>query len=199
MDELCEILRWSFEHLQAEDGGAVYLRLSTRPLDQPVRTLTPALKRDVLEGGYWLIPPGPDAELAIVACGPVVVEALEAHRQIVEDIPGAGLLVVTSPDRLQRGWRGGVSSHVDRLLSALPETAGLVTVLDGHPATLSWLAAVRCQPVASLGVERFGQSGDIPDLYRLYGLDADAIVGAAARLCIAAARRGRRKTSSTTS
>ena len=75
------------------------------------------------------------------------VEALEAHRQIVEDIPGAGLLLVTSPDRLQRGWRASDKSHAEHLLNALPADAGLITVLDGHPATLSWLSAVRCQPV----------------------------------------------------
>jgi pyruvate dehydrogenase E1 component len=179
-------MRWSFEHLQApgESGGAVYLRLSTRPIDQPKRTLTPELRRDILEGGYWLVPPHPDTELAIAACGPVVVEALEAHRQITEDIPGAGLLLVTSPDRLQRGWRSHGPSHAERLLKALPGHAGLVTVLDGHPATLSWLAAVRCQPVVALGVDRFGQSGDIPDLYRAYALDAEAIVAAAARLLV---------------
>jgi pyruvate dehydrogenase E1 component len=182
VDELVEILRWSFEHLQADDGGAVYLRLSTRPLEQPGRSMTSSLRGDVLEGGYWLVPPGPGAEVAIVACGPVVAEAIEAHATIAEDLPGTGLLVVTSADRLERGWRGGAGSHVERLLGALSSSAGLVTVLDGHPATLSWLSGVRQHRVAALGVDRFGQSGDIPDLYAEYGLDADAIVAAAARL-----------------
>jgi pyruvate dehydrogenase E1 component len=54
-----------------------------------------------------------------------------------------------------------------------------VTVLDGHPSTLSWLGGVRGNSVSSLGVTRFGQSGDLIDLYREYGLDADAIYGAA--------------------
>src|SRR5439155_1495109 len=123
VDELCEILRWSLEHLQAEDGGAVYLRLSTRPLAQPQRALGAELRRYILEGGYWLVEPDPSADIAIVACGPVVAEAIDAHRQISEDIPGAGLLVVTSPDRLERGWRratagpAGPRSHVEQLLS----------------------------------------------------------------------------------
>jgi pyruvate dehydrogenase E1 component len=190
VDELAEILRWSFEHLQAADGGSVYLRLSTRPLEQPVREMTPGLARDILEGGYWLVEPGPDADVSFAVCGPVVQETIEAHGQILEDIPGAGLLVVTSPDRLQRGWIHAQRSpaapacHVERLLGATRKTAGLVTILDGHPATLSWLGAVRGQAIVPLGVERFGQSGNIPDLYRTYGLDADAILDATARLCV---------------
>ena len=192
VDELAEILRWSFEHIQSDGGGSVYLRLSTRPMDQPERELAPALRADIVEGGYWIVPPAPGTELALVACGPVVAEALEAHRQIVEDIPGAGLLVVTSAARLQKGWikhlqGSGAKSrpHVVRLLDPLPAGAGIVTVLDGHPATLSWLGSVRHHRVVPLGVDQFGQSGDIPDLYRAYGLDVDAILNAAARLSLA--------------
>ncbi len=125
--------------------------------------------------------------------GAVVPEAIAAHAQMTEDIPDAGLLIVTSADRLHRGWiqskrtdapGRATGSHVERLLAKLPRTAGLVTILDGHSATLSWLGAVRGQPVVPLGVERFGQSGNIPDLYHAYGLDADAILEAAARLCL---------------
>jgi pyruvate dehydrogenase E1 component len=198
LDELTEVLRWSFEHLQDDDGGSVYLRLSTRPVAQPERQMTPDLARAVLDGAYWLVPPGAGAELAIVACGAVVPDAIDAHRQILEDIPEAGLLVVTSPDRLHRGWvkrqrahgASTPSSHVEQVLALLNPRAGLVTVLDGHPATLSWLGAVAGHAVMPLGVEGFGQSGDIGDLYRVYGLDADAIIGAAARLCVEGFRRG---------
>jgi pyruvate dehydrogenase E1 component len=136
------MMQWSFEHLQAEEGGAVYLRLSTRPLEQPNREMSGALTTQVLAGGYWLVEPSDNAELAIVASGPVLPEAIEAHRLLLEDLPGTGLLVVTSADRLWSGWnrsrRGGTrpldrqSSHVDDLLMRLPMTAGLVTVLDGH-------------------------------------------------------------------
>ena len=192
VDELAEVLRWSFEHLQDDDGGSVYLRLSTRPIAQPERDMTRELAEAVLDGAYWLAPPGPGAELAIVACGAVIPDAIEAHRQILEDIPGAGLLVVTSADRLHRDWlrrqhtngASGPASHIEQVLAELDRHAGLVTVLDGHPATLSWLGAVGGHTVMPLGVESFGQSGDINDLYRVYGLDADAIVGAVARLCV---------------
>lgn len=190
-DELAEIMRWSFEHLQAPDGGAVYLRLSTRALEQPQRELSDAGRADVIDGGYWLERPAAEAEVALVACGPVLPEVIEAHRQIQEDLPGTGLLVVTSLDRLHRGWMMGrrqvpatPRSHAERLLDQLPGTAGLVTVLDGHPHALSWLGAIGGHRVLPLGVDQFGQSGDIPDLYRVHGLDAPAIVDAVARLCL---------------
>ena len=103
--------------------------------------------------------------------------------------PAAGLLAITSPDRLHAEWlaarraaRSGVrvESHVERLLAPLARDAALVTVLDGHPAAHAWMGAVRGQRVVPLGVDRFGQAGDIPDLYREYGLDTDAILDACA-------------------
>jgi pyruvate dehydrogenase E1 component len=134
--------------------------------------------------------PADQAELAIAYCGPVAPEALAAHGELAEDIPGAGLLAITSPDRLHRDWRAalvkGEISIVERLLSRLRPGAALVTVGDFHPATLSWLGAVAGNPIVPLGVDRFGQSGDIPDLYQAYRIDADAILDAAARACLLA-------------
>ena len=194
VDELAEIMRWGFAHMQAEDGGSVCLRLSTRPLAQPERAIDDALRADILAGGYWLRPPAAGAELVVAFSGAVAPEALEAHAQIAEDIPGAGLLDVTSAERLHDDWmaarrariagRRGTTAHVERLLAGLPDDAALVTVLDAHPATLSWLGSVGGHRIYPLGVDRFGQSGDIPDLYRAYGIDADAILDAAARACL---------------
>jgi pyruvate dehydrogenase E1 component len=124
--------------------------------------------------------------LAIVYCGAVAEEALAAHAGVIEDVPGAGLLAVTSPDRLHADWlahrRGG--SLIETLLAPLGRDAALVTILDGHPAALSWLGSAARLRVEPLGVDRFGQSGDIPDLYRAYGLDCDAIIDAVARACL---------------
>jgi pyruvate dehydrogenase E1 component len=188
VDELAQLLRWSFAHLQAEDGGSVYFRLSTRPVEQPRRAVDADLAADIIAGGYWLKPPAAGAELAIAYVGAVAPEALAAHEALLEDIPGAGLLAVTSADRLHSGWlagsRRGEPSHAGRLLAPLAPDAALITILDGHPATLSWLGAVARHRVHPLGVDHFGQSGDIPDLYRVYGLDADAILDAAARACL---------------
>jgi pyruvate dehydrogenase E1 component len=194
VDELTEIMHWGFQYMQADDGGSVYLRLTTRAMAQPDREMTPALRREIMAGAYWLRPPQAGAELAIVCCGAVTAEAMAAHEEILEDVPGAGLLVVTSPDLAYRDWnhawrhrasgRYEARSHIGRLLDPLAADAALVTVIDGHPATLSWLGSASRRRVYSLGVEKFGQSGDIEDLYRLHGIDSDAILNACAAACL---------------
>ncbi|GAB4179345.1 MAG: transketolase [Thalassobaculales bacterium] len=177
-DELAAILAWSFGHVQAPDGGSVYLRLSTRPLAQPARSLDAAA---VIAGAYWQVEPAPEAEVALVYSGAVAPEVLAAQAAIAEDIPGCGVLAVPSADRLFADWQArGRDSHLARLLSRLGPGTALVTVQDGHPAGLAWLGATG-RRVIPLGVSRFGQSGDIPDLYREYGIDTDAILAAAAR------------------
>jgi len=188
-DELAHIMGWGFEHMQADDGGSVYLRLSTRMIDQPQRDFAPVAE-DVIAGAYWLREPAPGAELAIVYTGVIAPEAIEAHEAILEDIPGAGLLAVTSADRLYADWQATTRahaqgpnvtpSHIEALLSQLAPDAGLVSVLDGHPMALSWLGGVANHDIAALGVERFGQSGDLQDLYRTHRIDADAILDGAA-------------------
>jgi pyruvate dehydrogenase E1 component len=187
-DELAALMHWSFGHMQADDGGSVYLRLTTRNLVQPVRS-DDCWRAGTIAGGYWLKAPGAGAEAAVVAMGALLPEALAAWGALAEDVPGLGLLVVTSPDLLHRGWSaagaarwagGRKPSHIETLLGALPAGARLVTLLDGSPAALSWLGGVRGQRVVPLGVDRFGQTGDLPDLYREYRLDCDAIVAAMA-------------------
>ncbi len=182
VDELSEIMRWSFGHMQDDKGGSVYLRLSTRVLDQPERErVDEDWTRAVIEGAYWLVEPEPGAPIAVVYVGAVAPEAAEAFEAIREDYPGAGLMAVTSPDRLHRGWSArGDGSHAAGLLAPLAADARLITVIDGPPPTLSWLGGVRGHAVRALGVDAFGQSGDVADLYRAYRLDAAAILDAAA-------------------
>lgn len=192
-DEVALMMRHAFEHMQRPDGSSVYLRLSTRSVPQ-VERVNDAWEADALKGGYWLRQPGPEAEAAIVFTGAVASEALEAWESLSEDMPGLGLLNVTSPDLLHRGWsarRAGrwigvqadnIPSHAENLLSALAPGAGLVTILDGSPGALSWLGGVKGMRVSPLGTDRFGQTGDLPDLYREYRLDAEAIIDATAEL-----------------
>ncbi len=186
-DELAILMRWAFDHMQQPDGSAVWLRLSTRGLEQPARSLDPAA---VVAGAYWVTPPAPGARIALVYQGPVAPEAMAAFEELRAEEPGAGLLAMTSPDRLHADWLAarrkarqgfGAPSWIEDLLAPMAPGSALVTVLDGHPAAHAWLGGVRGQRVAPLGVDRFGQSGDIPDLYREYGLDSDAILDACAQ------------------
>jgi pyruvate dehydrogenase E1 component len=77
------------------------------------------------------------------------------------------------------GGHDPVRSHIETLLAELPRDAGLITVTDAHPEALSWLGGVCGHRVRALGVEHFGQSGSIPELYGHYGLDVNAILAAA--------------------
>lgn len=192
VDELAVLLRHAFSFMQQPEGSSVWLRLSTRAIEQPVRALDAAA---VIAGAHWVVPPAEGARIALAYQGPVAPEALAAFAELVAEEQGAGLLAITSPDRLHAGWltamrarragdRGAVS-HVERVLAPLARGAALVTVLDGHPATHAWLGSVRGQRVVPLGPDRFGQSGDIPDLYRAYDIDADAILDACAQALLA--------------
>ena len=203
VDEVAVVLRWAFEHLQrsgeaAPDpatwlsdaaGGSLYLRLSTRPVEQVRRAVDADLAADIVSGAYWMRRPGPNAEVVIAYQGVVAPEAIAAAGLLSEDRRDIGVLAVTSADRLFAGWRAAQDArqrgvvnarcHIERLFASLTRDCGLVTVLDGHPATLGWLGGVTGHRVRPLGVERFGQTGSIDQLYDHYGIDANAIAHAA--------------------
>ena len=192
VDELAVMMEEAFRLIDDPTGESTYLRLSTRSIAQPERS-DDRWKADALAGGYWLREPGPNAEAAIVAMGAVMPEALAAFDELVADLPGLGLLSITSPDLLHRGWSAAQArrwtgdpapSHAEKLLSRLTPGAGLVTLCDAAPASLSWLGGVIGQRVAPLGVDRFGQTGSLAALYAAYRLDGDAITAAIAELLL---------------
>ncbi|TCU30954.1 pyruvate dehydrogenase E1 component [Rhizobium azibense] len=200
LDELAIIMDWSFDYMQRdgdgkpdertwlrdETGGSVYLRLTTRPLEQPAPRDEQRFRQDVIDGGYWLKPPGPNADVVLVYQGCVAPEVIAAAGLLGESRRDVGVLAVTSADRLNAGWtaaqrarRRGVNralGHVETLLAGLPSHCTLVTVTDGHPAGLAWLGAVHGHRTIPLGVEHFGQTGTVQDLYRHYGIDKAGIV-----------------------
>ena len=192
-DELATIMRWGFEHMQdADQGGSIYLRLSTRNLTQPERQLDEGFKNQIIKGGYWLKEPAEGSSLAIVFMGAVAPQAIEAFDNLVRDYPDAGLLCITSADRLYNDWQrlerarltgqdNGEMAHVEDLFRPLGDKARFCSVIDGHPAALAWMGAVRGHSVAPLGIEGFGQCGDLPDLYAAYNIDAASIEKAARR------------------
>jgi pyruvate dehydrogenase E1 component len=187
-------LEWVLLHalgrLGRPDGESAYLRLSTRPVDQALAAV-PAdddaraeRRAAVLAGGYRLreAEGGPDVVLA--GMGVVMPEVLAAADELAEAGLAVDVVCVTSADLVHRALqaRSGLLAGDDAVLDALfptARTAPIVTVLDGHPHTLAFLSSVHGVPSASLGVQDFGQSGDVGDLYRHFGIDAETIVGAA--------------------
>jgi pyruvate dehydrogenase E1 component len=187
-------LEWMLLHalgrLGREDGTAAYLRLSTRPIDQalacvPENPRERELRREqVLAGGYRLRAAAGNPEVTLVGMGVMMPELLAAADELTAAGIALDAVCLTSPDLIFRALqaRQGLREGDDGILELLfpsQRTSPLVTVLDGHPHTLSFLAAIAGAPIACLGVQDFGQSGDVQDLYRHFGIDADTIVGAA--------------------
>ncbi|SEP53238.1 transketolase-like TK C-terminal-containing protein [Amycolatopsis saalfeldensis] len=181
----------SLARLGRPDGTSAYLRLSTRPVEQRLAAVPsdPAARerrrRQVVAGAYPLRTAAvarPD--VTIVTMGALVTEALTAADRLDALGKHADVVCVTSPGLLfravqARAGQGRADTWI--LDSALPaeRSAPMVTVLDGHPHTLAFLANVHRVRAAHLGVTQFGQSGDLDSVYRHHGIDADSTIRAA--------------------
>jgi pyruvate dehydrogenase E1 component len=172
------------------DGGSAYLRLSTRPVNQALAAVPadPAARerrrRQAVAGGYRLLVASPPPQVTIAAMGAMIPEALAAAARLGNSGVGADVVCVTSPGLLFQAVqaRAGRSSApawiLDQVFPAARATP-LVTVLDGHPHTLAFLAGVNRVPAVHLGVTQFGQSGSLEEVYAYHGIDTDSIVAAA--------------------
>jgi len=182
-DELSIIMSYGFDYLQMENGGSVYLRLSTRSIEQPHRHIDESLKTNILKGGYWLKKPGPNPQLVIVYQGVIANEVIEAASILGERFKDIGVLSITSSDNLFHDWKNKSSnlhthkeqSHIEVLLDYISKDTKLITVIDGHPMTLSWLGSVFGHKTIPLGVDRFGQTGNIKDLFTEFAIDSNSI------------------------
>jgi len=170
-------------------GSSAYLRLSTRPVSQKLAAVPadPAVRerrrRHAVAGAYRIRQPD-NPQVTIAAMGAVVPEALAAAERLDEIGVPADVVCVTSPGLLFRALRarqGQEQGEAWILGQALPadRAAPLVTVLDGHPHTLAFLATINRVPHTALGVTQFGQSGTAEELYRHHGIHADSIIHAA--------------------
>jgi len=185
------------DRLSAPDGNSLYLRLSTRPIDQSgfvaaeERLGSDVLRRHVLNGGYRLREPHGAADVVIATCGPVVPEVLRAADQLESEGVSTLVLDLTSSDRLYREWRGGLrdaartassrggDTHLATLFAPAERHLPIVTVHDAASHHLAWLGGVFGARVVPVGVDSFGQSGSISDLYGLFDLRPEQIVNAA--------------------
>ena len=202
---LCDAARHVADRQAASDTpgvnheGAYYFRLTTRPLDQEPFTAArerlgdAILRRHVLAGAYRLHDATvnrdePTTEVQIAACGAVVPEALEASRRLADEGIAAHVIDITSPDRLYRSWqqtmRQGVRSATvpaipGAIRSAFVPRVPVVTVQDAASHALAWIGSALGVATVPLGVDSFGQSGNVYDLYQANDLSSDAIVNAA--------------------
>ena len=185
VDELEVILDHSFNYLQDEkDGGSVYLRLSTKSLDQPNRNLSHEEIQNVVKGGYWLRKPGPSPKFIIAYQGVVAEEVIRASIVLGEKERDFGILSITSSDLLFSDWKKSHDnknnlnhlSHIENLFKGLPSDCNIITLIDGHPLTLSWLSGVNGNPLKPLGVDEFGQTGNSFELYEHFGIDSRTLV-----------------------
>ena len=191
--------------LGALDGESLYLRLSTRPIDQRPfiaardRIGETVLRDQVLAGGYRLVEPDavlatdPDApRIVLAATGAVVPEAVHAAAALADEGVAATVIDLTSPDRVYRAWRGEMQQagrsaraadltglHIASLIRPDERNAPIVTVHDAASHALAWLGSVFGQRVNPVGVDAFGQSGAIVDLYDLFDLLPQQIANAA--------------------
>jgi pyruvate dehydrogenase E1 component len=191
-------LEWTLLHalgmLGRPAGTSSYFRLSTRPVDQALAALPQDAegrerrKRGVLAGGYRLrdsLDRGLEPVVTLVGTGAIMPEVIRAATLLEEEgALGADVVCLTSADLVFRALqaRQGLGEGEHRVLDELfppDRQLPIVSVVDGHPHTLSFLGAVRSAPIACLGVSRFGQSGDLQRLYEHHGIDPETIIGAA--------------------
>ena len=189
-DELEVILRYTFSHMQRPEGSSVYIRLSTRNIPQITREINKSLEGEILSGGYWLQKPKNKSNITIVFSGVMAPEVLEAIEILKEDMLDVSVLSITSADRLYKNWKEAqkqrsmgnkILSRIEELfLDTLSESV-IVTLIDAHSSSLTWIGGAVGKKTVSLGVDEFGQSGNLQDLYNHYDIDADAIVDACAQ------------------
>ncbi|MEA2394157.1 MAG: pyruvate dehydrogenase component [Solirubrobacteraceae bacterium] len=190
-------LEWALLHAMSRlgrpDGTSSYFRLTTRPIDQALSAVPEdadareTRRRHALAGAYRLRTAGSAPDVTLVGVGAIMPEVIAAAEALGDAGVGADVVCLTSADLVFRALqaRQGLGEGDDAILDeAFPaeRAAPIVSVLDGHPHTLSFLSAIRCMPIGCLGVSDFGQSGDVGDLYRYFGIDTDTIVGAAVDL-----------------
>ena len=168
------ILLHALSRLGRPGGESAYLRLSTRPLDQALHNGT---REQAIAGGYALrAEQYPQVSIAVM--GALVPEAMRAAELLAAEAGiAAEVVCVTSADLLFRSFqaRAGLGEGDPRTLEHLfGHDVPIVTLVDGHPHTLAFLGG----PIACLGVHRFGQSGDLEELYEHHQIDAESVIGA---------------------
>jgi len=186
----------ALSRLGRPDGSGSYFRLSSRVIDQALAAVPsdPAARerrrRHAIAGAYALRRVERPA-ITLVGMGAIMPEVLVAADRLQQLGVPADVVCVTSADRLYRAVRArtglgdGDAAILDQAFP-VDRVTPMVTVLDGHPHTLAFLAAIRGVRSVNLGVTEFGQTGTLQELYTLHGIGADALISASLDLVDAA-------------
>ena len=196
--ELEWLLLDALRRLQEPEGASVYLRLSTKPIDQQPfvklveRRGEQGVRDDVVRGGVRLRDAAPAStdRVLLATCGAIVPETLAAAELLAdEEGVDATVLLLSSPDRLYHDWQQAQttalrsepprSTHLDTLIAGHERGLPVVTVIDGSSHALAWLGGALGARQIALGIDRFGQTGSQPELYAEYGIDPASIATAA--------------------
>ncbi|TRZ56363.1 MAG: pyruvate dehydrogenase [Streptomycetaceae bacterium] len=183
---------------------AFYFRLTTRPVDQAPfseareRLGEALLRSQVLAGAYRLVDGRNNTGLHIeannapvvhlVGIGSVMPEVLEAARVLASEGVIAHVVDITSPGRLYGSWQrtlkqgirtASTPSFPGVMRPVFTERAPIVSVHDGASHAMAWLGSALGMPQVAMGVDSFGQSGTIGELYKIHDLDSGSIVNGA--------------------
>ncbi len=188
-DELNILIFWALNNIQKKNGRSVYFRLSTKKLLQPKRELTNNIRDDVIRGGYWLTNNNENLDLLFICTGVIVGEVLNCLNVLKEENLNIGVFIATSPDELFRDWTlstksNNHKSHLEKKLSNIENKTPIITIIDGHSSSLSWVGSIKGQRVIPMGANNFGQSGDLKEVYAFNEIDLNSIVDRIARIIL---------------
>lgn len=153
-----------------------YGALQQAAFNEPANGWTMTFAKGAVDGAYWLRKPGANPDLIVAYQVNIAPEVIRAAGRIRQDRRDVGVLAVALADRMNAGWTAAkrarqrryvaASSRIEPLQNAILRKSTILSVIDGHPLTLDRLESVAVHPTVSLGVEHFGRTGTIQDLYR---------------------------------
>ncbi len=179
-DELNFLFYWGLEYIQKKEGSSIYFRLSTKKLMQPNRQLSRKNKQDIINGCYWFQKPETAQPIILICTGVIIGEVEKLQEQITKEEIDIGILIATSPDKLYSDWmisRGdNTSSHIEKTLESFNRNTALITIIDAHSSSLAWIGSVLGHRVYPMGINKFGQSGDLDEIYKYTNIDFKSII-----------------------
>ena len=187
-DELEFLFFWGFEYMQQKEGSSIYFRLSTKKLTQPKRNLSQKNKLDIINGCYWLYKPKTSQPIILICTGVMIGEVEKLKEEITEEEIDIGILIATSPDKLYSDWinskNNNTSSHIEKILELYTINTALITIIDAHSSSLAWIGSVLGHRVYPMGLNKFGQSGELDEIYKYTNIDFKSIIDKIAKSII---------------